>query len=59
VAIAYGYYFYPIYTLGLEQLLRVAETAVKWKCNLLNAPKSIEKYQGSIEYLVTQDIINC
>lgn len=35
-AIAYGWYFYPLYTLGSEQLYRVIEAAVKAKCDELN-----------------------
>lgn len=28
----YGYFFYPVYTLALEQLSRVAETSINHKC---------------------------
>jgi hypothetical protein len=31
-AILYGYFFYPLYTLALEQVFRVVETAVSDKC---------------------------
>jgi hypothetical protein len=31
-ALVYGYFFYPLYTLGLEQLLRVSETAATARC---------------------------
>lgn len=30
--LVYGFFFYPLYTLGAEQMLRVAETAVAQKC---------------------------
>lgn len=35
-AIVYGYFFYPLFTLGAEQLFRLAETAVYYKCRELN-----------------------
>src|SRR5919202_1342535 len=31
-ALAYGYFFYPLYTLAGEQLFRVAECSVSAKC---------------------------
>jgi hypothetical protein len=34
----YGWYFYPLYHLGEEQLFRVADTAVAAKCKLLGGP---------------------
>lgn len=33
--IIYGLYFYPLYSVGTEQLFRVAENALKQKCMLL------------------------
>jgi hypothetical protein len=30
--IIYGYLFYPLFTVGLEQMYRVAESAIKYKC---------------------------
>ncbi|WP_026881339.1 hypothetical protein [Clostridium akagii] len=32
-AIIYGYFFYPLYALGMEQLFRVRESAVHFKCS--------------------------
>jgi hypothetical protein len=37
-ALIYGYLFYPLYTLGIEQLTRVAEAAITHRCVALNAP---------------------
>ena len=34
-SIVYGYYFYPLFTLSAEQLFRVAETAITYKCKEL------------------------
>lgn len=33
--LVYGYFFYPLYTLGVEQLFRVADAAVAHKCREL------------------------
>lgn len=42
--LAYGYFFYPLYALGIEQLLRVADAALAVKCDALGAPaKTFEK----------------
>ena len=53
-ALVYGYFFYPFYTLGLEQLFRVAEAAVTQKCKAMDAPRAICKgwFQEKIKYLV-------
>jgi hypothetical protein len=34
-AMAYGYLFYPLYTLAAEQLFRVADAAIFHRCRLL------------------------
>lgn len=34
-ALAYGYFFYPLYTLGVEQLWRVGDAAIQHKCEQL------------------------
>lgn len=44
-ALAYGYFFYPLYTLAGEQLFRVAETAVNLKCKEMGAPRSKDTFQ--------------
>ena len=56
-AIIYGYLFYPLYTLGIEQLFRVAEAAVKEKCKEIGAPKSIRTFEKRIDYLVNENVI--
>lgn len=33
--LVYGYFYYPLYTLGVEQLFRVADAAVAHKCRKL------------------------
>jgi hypothetical protein len=37
-AMAYGYYFYPLFMLGAEQLFRVAEAAVRERAQQLRGP---------------------
>ena len=44
-SLAYGYFFYPLYTLACEQLFRVAEAAVSEKCRMLGAPKKTNSIQ--------------
>ena len=55
-ALAYGYFFYPLYTLAGEQLYRVAEAAVTEKCALLGAPKKAS-FQDKIKFLVDKNVI--
>jgi hypothetical protein len=57
-ALAYGYLFYPLYTLAAEQLFRVAEAAVTHKCKAVGAPNSIRSFQPKVDYLVNQGIIS-
>lgn len=35
----YGYFFYPLFTLAFEQLLRVAEAAISEKCKQITTDK--------------------
>lgn len=56
-AMAYGYFFYPLYTLGIEQLWRVAEAAVTHKCRAMAAPRSVRKFSEKIKWLVEKGVI--
>jgi hypothetical protein len=57
-SIAYGYFFYPLFTLATEQLLRVAEAAVASKCALIGAPRNKTKYfHQKLTYLRDQNIL--
>jgi hypothetical protein len=51
-AMAYGYFFYPMYTLAAEQVFRVAEAAVSHKCIASGAPKSRDTFKKKLEWLV-------
>ncbi len=56
-AMAYGYFFYPLYTLAAEQLFRVAEAAIALKCKALEAPKSEGTLKKRINWLVDKGIV--
>jgi len=51
-ALAYGYFYYPLYTLAIEQLFRTAEWAILQKCKETNGRiidhkgRLIDFYQG-------------
>jgi hypothetical protein len=49
-ALAYSVVFYPLLTLGAEQLLRVIDSATLHKCEQMNAP-DIGKFFQRIEWL--------
>jgi hypothetical protein len=50
-AMLYGYLFYPLYTLGMEQLFRVGEAAVASRCEQLGIPKDKETFSDRIDWL--------
>jgi hypothetical protein len=50
-AMCYGFYFYPLYTLATEQLLRVGEAAIAERCAQLNAPASVRTFNERIHFL--------
>lgn len=55
----YGYFFYPLFTLGAEQLYRVTEAAAHAKCVQLNAPKkTLERFVDHIEFLSGTGLIS-
>jgi len=58
-AMAYGYFFYPLYTLACEQLYRVIESAVSYKCKLLGAPpKIMGNFEAKIKFLIENSVIS-
>jgi hypothetical protein len=54
---SYGYFFYPLFTLGLEQILRVAESAIEVKCIELGFPKTRDEFMKKIEFLIEKGVI--
>jgi hypothetical protein len=58
-SMAYGYFFYPLYTLAGEQLYRVAETAASAKCKLLGAKsRKVKSFEDKIAFLQQQNVIS-
>ena len=57
-AMVYGYFFYPLYTLAVEQLYRVAESAVHHKYLSMDASKSFRNFAKRIEWLNSQGVIS-
>jgi hypothetical protein len=60
-ALLYGYFFYPLFTLGTEQLFRVAESAVGHKCVAIGVPeKKLEdmNFQRRLAHLVDEGMIS-
>ncbi len=57
-ALIYGYFFYPLYALGAEQLFRVAEAAMTFKIKQLGAKTERMRFEKKIEYLVLNQVIS-
>jgi hypothetical protein len=57
-AVLYGYLFYPLYTLGMEQLFRVGEAAVACKCEQLGIPKDKKKFSDRIDWLTERGVFD-
>jgi hypothetical protein len=55
--LVYGLMFYPLLTLGAEQLFRVLEAAVSHKCHVLNAPSQVRTFARKIDWLTSQKLI--
>lgn len=56
-ALGYGYFFYPLYTLGGEQLFRVVEAAVAHKCKAMEAPRCVRTFEKQVDYLILEKVI--
>jgi hypothetical protein len=50
----YGWFFYPLYTLGVQQLMRIAETAVSRKCAALGGPRPRRPFAEKIQWLTAR-----
>jgi len=57
-AVLYGYLFYPLYTLGMEQLFRVGETAVASKSDQLGVPKDKKTFSDRIDWLAERGVFD-
>ncbi len=48
----YGFFFYPLYTLGIGQMFRVLDAALKRYCEQIGPPpKPINKFHDRINWL--------
>jgi hypothetical protein len=56
-AMLYGWFFYPLFRLGEEQLYRVAESAVRARCRQLDAPGRRPTFARAITWLIEQGVI--
>ena len=54
----YGFFFYPLFTLGAEQLFRVGEASITHKCESLNVPKKVNSMSSRIKWLFQNNHIN-
>jgi hypothetical protein len=50
-AMLYGCFFYPLFALGIDQLFRVAESAVTHKCLILDLTKDKSRFADKLEKL--------
>lgn len=56
--LAYGYLFYPLFTLATEQLFRVVEAGVRLRCDIAQTPAKVRTYEKRIEWLAAQHIVS-
>lgn len=56
-ALCYGWFFYPLYTVGSQQLYRVQEAALRHRCAALGAPKKVKTFLAMLEWLEQQGIL--
>lgn len=52
--LVYGWFFYPLYTAGSEQLFHVHEAAVAHRCDQLNTPKTVRTFATRLDWLFDQ-----
>ena len=57
-AMVYSYYSYPLYTLGLEQLFRVGEATLLFKCKSLGYRKKKSTFTGLIAFLAQKQVLD-
>lgn len=55
--LVYGLMFYPLLTIGTEQLFRVLEAAVTNKCMEMHAPAKIRQFSRKLTWLLENNTI--
>jgi hypothetical protein len=53
----YGWFFYPLYQIGEDQLFRVVDAAVGAKCEQAGGPKARTSFAARIDWLLKQGMI--
>lgn len=56
-ATAYGWFFYPLFTLAAEQCYRVMETAVSEKCLQMGGPPRKAALKRKLDWLIAKAVI--
>jgi hypothetical protein len=58
-SVAYGYFFYPLYTLAGEQLYRIAEAAVSARSQMVGTlPRAARTFRGQLNFLREKNIVS-
>lgn len=55
--LVYSLMFYPLLTIGTEQLFRVFETAASIKCTQMSAPAKVSVFSKKVDWLHGQGVI--
>jgi hypothetical protein len=53
----YGWFYYPLYALGDDQLHRVAERAVAYRAKQVGAPSNVRNFKDRIDWLGERGVI--
>jgi hypothetical protein len=56
-ALIYGYFFYPLYALGLEQVYRAADAALAYKCGTMDLPNRLT-FSERIAWLTDRKVLS-
>jgi len=57
-ALMYGFLFYPLLTLGTDQLFRVLEAAINAKCEASHAPARVKRSSEKLNWLAEKKHIS-
>lgn len=56
-SLVYSLMFYPLLTLGTEQMFRVFDAAISEKCKSMQAPSKIKVFANKIDWLASHGVI--
>jgi hypothetical protein len=56
--LVYSLMFYPLLTLGTEQMFRVFDAAVSAKCKEMSAPSKVQRFADKIKWLGERAVIS-